>query len=459
MSLVNDMLRDLEQRNKKPGGLSDGTLSVKAAQVVENPKKSSDNNIRYLLWVVGFVAIAATLWLLWQDKVKTSNARVEKLSETPSKEITAYSEKLVKPTSIPQPDVKGLDVAKGPAKIESVRWSGTEQGGDLVVRLDSEADIQLLRQDQKTITIAFEGAVLEESIPKIKSSIIKGIDIFRNGSRTELTLNAEYESQFAFRVQHDPETMILGVLPQTLMKEEEVVPIESVAIQEPITKPVTHVNPEVVTAPKRIQATIKRDSQPVKKVQRVLSDNQTVNQAQKLIGQGDVQKAVTLLEKRINTKPEDAALTRGYLSTVFISIGDQAKAQKTINEGLLFHPENSGLLKLQSRVLLSNGEAEQAALLLQKLKPAVADDPEFYELLATIHQQLGNYDQSAQVYYSLLQYQHNTPRWWVGMGYSLELAKRYEEALRAYQSALQIPGIVASLKTYAEQRSKSLAGR
>jgi tetratricopeptide (TPR) repeat protein len=89
----------------------------------------------------------------------------------------------------------------------------------------------------------------------------------------------------------------------------------------------------------------------------------------------------------------------------------------------------------------------------------VGKDPEYHELLATAHQQQGQYEAAAKIYYSLLQHQNNTPRWWVGMAYSLELDKRYGEALRAYRSAVQIPGITASLKTYAEQRVKALSGR
>ncbi|MGH1462353.1 MAG: tetratricopeptide repeat protein [Neptuniibacter sp.] len=451
MSLVNNMLRDLEQRNKKADDLSGATVSVKAAQTVDAQKKSSNGAIRYLLWVVGLTAIIATFWMLWQDytkgqKASTTVSQVEAEAETNIMPLKAPDQT----ASIPAVDSVETEAEPQISKIETIRWSGTEQGGDLVVRLDRETDIQLLGQGPTSVTVALEGTTFTGEVPRIDSALVKRLDVYREENRTALTLQVAYASQFSFRVQHDPETLILGVLPNLpVQKEVRDAPVDP----EPV-------EPAIITPQKKpVVSVVQRESKPVKKTVRTLSNKQSVSQALKLIGQGKADEAINLLEKRIASAPKESAETRAYLATVLLSLGDQVSATSVLQDALSLHPADSALIKLQVRVWLAEGEINKAAELLKNSAPKVNNDPEFYELLATVYQQQRKYDQAAQVYYSLLQFRNNTPRWWVGLGYSLELAKRHDEALNAYQSAVQIPGITASLKTYTEQRINALLGR
>jgi Flp pilus assembly protein TadD len=79
--------------------------------------------------------------------------------------------------------------------------------------------------------------------------------------------------------------------------------------------------------------------------------------------------------------------------------------------------------------------------------------------MATALQKQGNPEKAAQVYYQLLQFENDVPRWWIGMGYALEQVKRYSDARSAYQRGMQIPAIDSGLKNYARQRVQALAGR
>jgi Flp pilus assembly protein TadD len=446
MSLVNDMLRDLEQRNKKSQELPGSGAPLKAAQTVASTQTRPSPVIRYLLWATGLVAIILTAWLLWTDQQTNPPPAVVKMNPQ---------------TDVKEPEHVLINLPEK-AAIASIKWAGTEQGGDLVVRLQGDADIQLLEQDAFTATVAFDGVTLAQEIPPIKSPLVERVDLFRDADRIELTLTATAPSRFAFRIQHDPTTMILGVLPEPLGTARADVPEVpqqmGPVVEKPVSEKPVEAKPVVKTQP-NFTPVAPRPTAPVKKVQRALTDTQAVVEAGKYVAKGKLQEALTLLQKRISAQPEQSAATRGYMATILLSMGERNQAQNQLQQGLQTHPTDLTLRKLQARLWLSEGKIEQTASLLTAAVPAVADDPEYHELLATLYQQQGLYEQAAGVYLSLLEYQNTTARWWVGMAYSLELAKRYPEARRAYQSALQLPGIAANLKTYAQQRVAALSGR
>lgn len=458
MSLVNDMLRDLEQRNKKDS-VSGPAEPIKAAQTAEfQPLPNSGNGIKLALGIMVSVGLGLLLWLLMSGQF----AQLLPAEKAYQNEIRAPLKTEVIPPAESKATTSTIaEAANQTATIRSILWSGTEMGGDLVVRLDGEADIQLLGQDTTSVSIAFEDVQLDTELPNISGPLIDRIDVFRDNSRTELMLTTKVNSQFAFRVQHTPTTMILGVLPQetTLLVPPEIeAKPEPVVAQKLQKAPKPLVKTQVTETTASLPTTIK-PAQPIKKTQRAISDQEANLQARKLIQKGQLNRALDILQKRIKAEPDKSPAARGYLATLQLSAGMEQQAKLLLQESLQVHPSDLTLRKLQSRLLLTEGNAARSIILLQQSLPEVGKDPEYHELLATAHQQQGQYEAAAKVYYSLLQHQNNTPRWWVGMAYSLELDKRYDEALRAYRSAVQIPGITASLKTYAEQRVKALSAR
>ena len=460
MSLVNDMLRDLEQRNKKDS-VTSSPSPIKAAQAAEYQQPQQDmGGLKLLLVLFSLVVIGVTIWLLLSETFlqSPSNINVNDLQQQVSGNTVTVPQKIEDKTL----DIALEEVPNKTVKISDILWSGTETGGDLVVRLDGAADIQLIGQDRNSVNIAFEDVELEADLPDVSGRLIDRIDVFRDNSRTELMLTTRIESQFAFRVQHSPTTMILGVLPQEVVSsdiEEQVPQPEVGVVLEPmqiVQKPVTKTSALASTQSAVVNS---RPMQPIKKTQRIASDEESVVQARKFVQKGQLAEALRVLEKRIDQSIEGSSSSRGYLATLLLSSGMHQEAQLLLQESLQIHADDFTLRKLQSRLHISQGNIAESLSLLRQSLPMVKDDPEYHELLATAYQQQGMYEQAAKVYFTLLQHKSNTPRWWVGMAYSLELDKRYEEALRAYRSAVQIPGISASLKTYTEQRLQALSRR
>jgi tetratricopeptide (TPR) repeat protein len=482
MSLVNDMLRDLEQRNGNTANVRGNLSAVKAAQNIEEPPQSFAP--RYVLWVIGLVALAMTLWLLWQQYVTEYSSLEKKPKSKVNTELADRGleeerfKRIESVASIPKVPVSPIAPSKE-TLIETViasevKWTETDLGGDLVVRLSNDADVQVLNQKDKSIVIALDDVVLKTALPLISSSFIRRFDMnVDEQQRTLLTLTTHVPSQFVFRLDISPTTLILGVIPQQAEREgdkladkaEDSLPLrtdENVVVEVVKSVPVEsirsgsdlHVNVSADTAgitPKAIK--------PVAKTSLTLSDRQVAMRSRQLIGKGAITGAEKQMLTFITGQPNRAKNVRGVLATLLLSKGDMQGSQNLVTKSLQMHPNDGTLKKLQARIWMSNGKIDRTVALLNENPPTITNDSEYYELMATALQQQGNPEKAAQVYYQLLQFENDVPRWWIGMGYALEQVKRYSDARSAYQRGMQIPAIDSGLKNYARQRVQALAGR
>lgn len=479
MSLVNDMLRDLEQRNERPASVPGNQSSVKAAQYVESDKPNTLP--RLLLWLIGLSALLMTAWLLWQDQasapvdvrndVQTAKP-IQKLVEQP---VTDEPKQTAIVPVVEQ--LKPEPVASSQVVIREIQWAGTDQGGDLVVRLDGAADVQVVSQNDNVIVIAFDDVVLQTALPRISNGLVKRVDLNTESDRALLTVTTQRNSQFAFRVQQAPTTLILGVMAQ----EPEVQAVETVAVNQEVSEDSASEQSQqsqavaevIVTEPNKIKSGSElqvahpkdavtdknRPSKPVTKATAKLSDQQSADRARRLINQGKLADAETLLLSSIAEQKSKSLASRRLLATLYLSTSNQPKAESLLADSLTIYPSDAGLRKLQARIWLSSSQQNQAVSLLERDKPSIKQDAEYYELLASAYQQDGKYTKAAQNYYQLLQLNNQVPRWWVGLGYSFEQSQRFQDARNAYRSAMQIPSIDSSLKQYAQQRIQALSGR
>ena len=508
MSLVNDMLRDLEQRNERPADVPGNQRSVKAAQYVEDTPPN--NTSRYALWFIGIAAIITTCWLLWQEqtsKTASTSAQIPPVADNAAIDATivqakGLGSKGVTPESLTDSTAnQNVIVAEIPKAIsgsfnsiessskvseltfvetvviKEIKWAGADFGGDLVVRLSGDADIQVLNQKENIIVIAFEGVALKTTLPLIASPFIKRLDIDSDSAqqdRTLLTLTTQGPSQFAFRVQQAPTTLVLGVIPQQV--KPDYVPAETVmlpnkpdAVAEPVVVTVVDESskPSLLKSGAELQVNLTVDeqleaakiAQPVTKTSQVLNDRKSADRARRMLSNGDIDGAEQLLREMISKRPNRAESSRGLLSTLLLSQGRTPEAQSLVGQSLVLHQQSLVLRKLQARIWMDDGKAGQAMSMLVSHSPSIQKDPEYYELMATAAQQKGEPQKAAKIYYQLLQLNNDVPRWWIGMGYALEQVKRYADARNAYQSGIQIPTIDSSLKNYARQRIQALAGR
>lgn len=119
--------------------------------------------------------------------------------------------------------------------------------------------------------------------------------------------------------------------------------------------------------------------------------------------------------------------------------------------------ESSPLRMEDARRLVERGAfAEARSLLLQSPQPALYEEPEYYALLAATQQRLGRYDEAVAGYRQLLLVFPENGTWWMGLGIALESNGQRTEAGDGYRRALATPGLRPELAQYVRQRLAAL---
>ncbi|WP_148861641.1 tetratricopeptide repeat protein [Marinobacter fonticola] len=117
--------------------------------------------------------------------------------------------------------------------------------------------------------------------------------------------------------------------------------------------------------------------------------------------------------------------------------------------------DNADLRLLRARVQHALGQVDAAVATLQSHVPAVEADPNYAVTLATLQQQNGQYGPAAARWAELIAYDDSRSAWWVGLAIALESEKRLESAARAYAQALQLPDLSAALRDFVLQRLRA----
>ncbi|MGB0468362.1 MAG: tetratricopeptide repeat protein [Pontibacterium sp.] len=468
MSLVNDMLRDLDKRGQ-------GNQTVPGDEPLRMVVREKRRSV-FSLPVLSILALLLTalLFLLWRQGLHlTAGPAV-------SDQVLSLNPASKKAVSVPPaPDVKP------PVRVQRFEWQLLPSGVELRIDFNQSSEVVLISQSPQALVISFPGAQLKSPLPLPSGDVISNFNVKTEAQRLVLVLNTVRDA--AFELIRITETQ-LNIRVQLLAipeKPRAVVKAQPVVKPEPVAKaPVpAAIKPRAVSATgaERPQSPEARPvkAAPVPKSEKTLpeakttapqqtkasaralprmTDEQVVSKARQLLQKNQTNAAVSWLNHQLNQQP-DFSETRILLAGVYLAEGNGAEAESLVTQGLKKTPASAGLKKIKARLLLAAGEAQAAADLLRLSAPAITRDAEYHEIKAVALQRLGRADEAINLYYQLLNYNSRQARLWVGLGYSLELAARWPDARKAYQNSLQIPDLDANLKSFVTQRLQQLAER
>lgn len=396
MSLVNDMLRDLDQRRQEPSHSKFG--AERLVPVGADASASKDN--RSLLSFV--VSIAITLSLImgalyfWQT-------------------LTSVA---------PQPSL--VQPAFTPAPVASISPSVEQRElEEIALRMQElEAQNRALLEAQNAIAAQ------------------------------------------ASATQAEPESEITApALPETIPQQLETVAVAGLP-EAPSAMPIVEPPQEVVNAQPGPSADIAAVAMPEASASsstirspRSLSflerDQMQVQEALRLAGSNQNDLAMRQLSDFVTTNP-NAHNSREAMIKLALQKGDALGAEQLLQAGLALEPNRAGYRKLQARMMLSTGQAQQAMQLLSVRVPTIQEDVEYHDILATAYLSVQNYEKAAQSYEALVQQNRGEGRWWYGLASAWDSLGRTRDAGLAYQQALKLPNLTASLRQRSQQRVTEL---
>lgn len=437
MSLINNMLKDLESRQLREAYDQDklmGGVKVKGAK-----QKTS----RWLLPViivlfVLVLAITVVLYFSYQPATEPEIVKAE-----------------------PEPVIQEAVVeAESGNEVAAISNRTSEQGEQLIITLQGRASGVTLRQSgtdtslslkqvavpenyslSAAVLAAFPGIAIEAKdkevrilLPLAKGESIKLVD---GGSKDnqQLILTRSYQKP----VRSAPPEKKLK--PQ--VRQARVIAPESKPKQEQEVTAVVDSDESLPVIKQRSPMTADERSQ------------QSYKQAYAALQEGQPGRAEALLRQSIALKPSPEAYLA--LAGILINQGKASEGRELLKQGLEQLPANTDIAYLYARLLVDSGQAEQAHKILTGSLAQARNNGEYLALLAAVSRQLGHNTMAAQAYSEALKLNPRQAVWWMGLGLALDDIKQTPQAIEAYYKALAI-GLGDKLDSFVLKRVQELEG-
>ena len=135
------------------------------------------------------------------------------------------------------------------------------------------------------------------------------------------------------------------------------------------------------------------------------------------------------------------------------------EAEKLLKEGLAGQAANSDWSNLYARLLVNKGNVTGAVKVLKSVMPDMSIEPDYYAFLAALYQKSEYHEDAVLTYRQVLRVRPGNGVWWMGLAISLESLGRNDEALFAYNKALDGKFMSQDLHRYVQGKISYLNSR
>jgi MSHA biogenesis protein MshN len=177
-------------------------------------------------------------------------------------------------------------------------------------------------------------------------------------------------------------------------------------------------------------------------------------QAIAYLQQGRVAEAQDLLRNVLNVTPnhEDARQT---LVGLLVDNQHKAEAMEILQSGLKLSAAQPEFARTLARLQLDVGQTAEALQTLQASLPYAKQHAEYQALMAVVLQRLDRHQEAILHYQQALSLGAEVPAWLIGLAVSLQTEGRAEEAKQTYQQA-QRANLTPELAQFVDQRLKQV---
>ena len=221
--------------------------------------------------------------------------------------------------------------------------------------------------------------------------------------------------------------------------------------ESPAAIVLTFANPK---APSGIQT---GTNAPLIKTMTPASNDEEYQAALNMITENHLSQGLTQLQAMLARDPNYAP-ARVALATLYMKLGRIHDAECILQVGRGLTPNYPSFIELQARIEMSQHCLPQALNLLLSTNPPVHTNLSYYALMAALYQQLNQPAKAVVIYQRLLEEQPYNAIWWLGMGISLEADNRNNMAVEAYRKAKNSARLSPLVEDYIDSRLRVLGG-
>jgi MSHA biogenesis protein MshN len=443
MSLINEVLRDLDKRHapaNELGGMPNEVRSLPSA-----PARRDSRAVRWwlalpLVMAVGFACFQVIQTALDADATdgegKLSAATPMPLS-TPTIAVSpapTYGESATPAAPAPVAAL-GADTAQPVAPAESV--------DDAPMRLKIAMEISLP-------LMASVGQ--KDTPPEIKSPQI---------STPAPAVAVTVAAPVAAPVPSSPAAIPSPAKPANTA-------VSKAPIKAPMNAPVTDPAPKVAAPtptppsmpPTQTASADKRSAPPpaaaqehapIKPTATSVLATDDVTKAQVLLKNGQTQEGESMLRRLIDAQPS-AIAPRQALITSLLSSRRFAEAIPVLKTGVSLNADQTSWAINLARLHAETGDYNAAWDALAKGLPRAQQQPEYLAFAGTVLQRLGRSPEAVAQYQAALRLRPEEARWWVGLGLALESSQRAADAQAAFMRAKTIGDYSPDMARFVDQK-------
>ena len=404
MSLINQMLRDLEHRRTSEASSPLGGLSASGAAT-----QSIHFSVNYIMLavvvVVLFVLGVMAAYLLGSQQ---SSVSTDGNISLPAEKAVSMVVEEIKPEQV----VKSL-----PSVVEHI--------------IENNVQAEAVNDEAKSVA----AEVIEQN------EVAQGF-VQEKTQVTGIVAEKLSDKSMPIAVMASDQKTILGdsgTSEQSVENAELIVvkPVNVSANAEPIVETEANINKTVRPLTDEEQAQL------------------AFQRSVRLLGQGKQQAAQAALSDALAFLPTHIQ-ARETQAALLLNNGQVSEAASSLSEALQITPGATPLAKLYARILVDQGDVNEALLVLERARPTVSADPEYHALMAALYRQEKKHAQAALIYQQILMQRPGVASWWMGLALAQDAMGERAQALNAFQRAQRAGGLSAQVLQYVQSRITAL---
>ncbi len=165
--------------------------------------------------------------------------------------------------------------------------------------------------------------------------------------------------------------------------------------------------------------------------------------------------ALAKWREALDMKPEHHK-SREAIVSHYLAEGRVNEANGILAIATRRYPKYVPYTLMLARIYVDNGDPDNALIIIQNGIDSVLDDPELYAFMAAIYQNKAEYIKSINNYRKALKLNPDNAIWWFGLAISLEKDLSRIDSLKAYRTAVNLGSLSNSLKQYALKKIQLL---